>query len=46
MARSHADDVTATAIAGAGIRLLFSVTAIDDGDLAGTIEASDTAASW
>jgi hypothetical protein len=46
IARSHADDVTATAIAGAGIRLLFSVTAIDDGDLAATIEASDTAASW
>lgn len=46
IAATHSEDVTATAIAGVGARLLFSVTDWGTGDLGRAIEASDTAASW
>ncbi|MEU4603501.1 DUF4365 domain-containing protein [Kribbella sp. NPDC023972] len=46
IAGTHAEDVTATAVAGVGAQLLFRLLDWGEGDLGATIEASDTAANW
>lgn len=46
ISRTHSSDATATAIAGAGIRLIYSAADLCEGDLAATVEASDTAVTW
>jgi len=43
---THADDVTATAIAGVAAVLLFNITGLGHGDIANAITGMDTAASW
>jgi len=46
LAATHSTDATATAIAGAGAQLLFSLLGWGEGDVGKTIEAADTSASW
>lgn len=46
IAATHSSDVTATAIAGAGVHLLFGLSDWGERDVAQVIEAGDTAATW
>jgi hypothetical protein len=43
---THANDVTATALAGVAARILFNTGSIGDRDLSVAIAGSDTAAAW
>jgi tetratricopeptide (TPR) repeat protein len=43
---TYPNDVTATAIAGVGAQLLFSLSRWGEGDLARAVVGADTAASW
>lgn len=44
--RLRSGDVTAAAIAGAGARTIFFASGLEGGDVAATIAASDTEATW
>ncbi len=46
VAVTHADDVTATALAGAAAQLLFNTSSWAEADVAGLVASSDTAAAW